>query len=108
MLQSITRHRNLTYIRQLSEVRPQIHAVLTSLDCFMIVKQVKSNSWTAYAMLVTGCVLQIKKQIICVAQATKLSCDHEISLLFTIYRFNSIVKCSYFLTAFIKWSNLKS
>lgn len=75
--------------------------MLTFLDCFMIVNLFKSNSRKAYAVFVTGCVLWIRNQIICVAQDTNLGQGREISLLFTSAGFNCILKFC-FLTAFIK------
>lgn len=52
-------------------------------------------------MLIIECVLWIRKQIIYVAQATKLSWGHKISLLFTSTSFNFILKLC-FLSSFIK------
>lgn len=105
--QNITRCYYLTHIACLSKVTPRIHAVLAFLDCFMIANLLKSNSWKAHTVFITGCVLWIRKQIICVAQATNLGWGREISLLSMSTSFNFYLGILCFLTGFIKWLNLK-
>lgn len=91
----------MTSVPCLPRVLPRIHARLTFLDCFVIVRVFKSDSWRTHTVLIAGCVFWIRKQIICAAQAATRGGGREIPLLVTSASFNFIWKFC-FLTAFIK------